>query len=86
MDKMDNHSDGQLDWNQIQIPSLSKLFYVHQLLFIHQGHNYTIEIQEYSTQKFMGFMESALDKSGKSYTSYADTLEECLQKLISSLS
>ena len=74
-----------INWHKIEIPETSKLFYTHRLMYLHAGHNYSIEIQEYPDAQFIGFMESSMDENRKFSPSQAETLESCLQQLINYL-
>lgn len=71
-----------MDWTKIKMGGQSKLCYVHHLMYMHGGHNYSIEVQQYSAREFVGYMESTTDSSKQLKPASAETLESCVTSLI----
>ncbi|MCY4381275.1 MAG: hypothetical protein OXC40_06900 [Proteobacteria bacterium] len=75
-----------MNWQAVKLDPSSRLFYVHNLMYIHLGHNYKIEIQEYPTGEFIGFIESTIDRFQQFSPVTSDSLASCLQNLVARVS
>ena len=71
-----------MDWARINIPSSSKLMKVHNFLYLEKGVTWKLEVNEYSATHFAGFGEHSSDESQQLPSVSAESLEECVQKLI----
>lgn len=71
-----------MSWSSISLPHGSKLFRVHSFTFLHNGSNYTIEVDEFTDGTCSGHGEHSTDKSLQIESVTGRSIEECLNSLI----
>ena len=70
----------------IKLDKLSKLSRVQNFMYFHSNRNYVIEVHEYPSGQFIGYIE-ATTKSNESFLpSNASSLKECIQQLVDEVS
>lgn len=70
-------------WKNVKLPVGCKLFKVHHFTFMLSGTIYHFEIDEFSDGTFTGHGEHSTDKSSVIESVNGNSLEECLNALIS---
>ncbi len=74
-----------MGWKNIDVPAQSKMFKIHTFGYLVGGHNYSVEVDEYSDGQFVGFAEQSNDASTSTRSCTADSMEKCLEKILSEI-
>lgn len=74
-----------MDWRNAKVPQGCKLFKAHHFTFMHRGHTYSLEIDEYADGSFAGHGEHSTDKSNAVESVSGKTLDECLTLLMAKI-
>lgn len=74
-----------MDWQKIKLPAGGQLLQAHSFIYLANGRNYQLEINQYSDGRCMGYGQISNDESQQLKPVNGDSLEKCLQSLIDSI-
>jgi hypothetical protein len=75
-----------MNWKNIKISQGSKLFKQHSFMYMHKGVNYILEVDEFHNGTFTGHGESSVDKNFVLESVTGNSIEDCIQNLITKIS